>query len=91
MLKHFVVTKLRINNSYSSIRILSQVSSACSCERSWSNYDFIHNKRRNRLTPSRARDLVWVFINLRLVEKMECAISKEKFVSWAEEEEEEEF
>lgn len=67
------------------VRLLAQVSSACSCERAWSAYDFIHNKRRNRLTPARARDLVFVFTNGRLAEKMETA--EESFVGWDEEEE----
>lgn len=67
------------------VRLLSQVSSACSCERSWSAYDFIHNRRRNRLTASRARDLVFVFTNGRLVERM--GTSEEGFVGWDEEEE----
>jgi hypothetical protein len=67
------------------VRLLSQVSSACSCERAWSAYDFIHNKRRNRLTAARARDLVYVFTNGRLVDKM--ADGEETFVGWEEEEE----
>ncbi len=61
------------------------VSSACSCERNWSSYDFIHNRRRNRLTPARARDLVFVFTNGRLVRKM--AVGEEGFIGWDEEEE----
>jgi hypothetical protein len=65
--------------------VLSQVSSACSCERAWSAYDFIHNKRRNRLTAARARDLVYVFTNGRLIEKM--SNGEETFVDWEEEEE----
>jgi hAT family C-terminal dimerisation region len=43
------------------VKVLSQVSSACSCERNWSNYSFIHSKNRNRLTPARAESLVYVF------------------------------
>lgn len=70
------------------VRLLSQVSSACSCERSWSAYDFIHNRRRNRLTAARARDLVYVFTNGRLVDKISS--SEEGFVGWDEEEEMEE-
>lgn len=67
------------------VRVLSQVSSACSCERAWSAYDFIHNKRRNRLSASRARDLVYVFTNGRLVDKL--GEGEEQFVGWEEEEE----
>jgi hypothetical protein len=30
-------------------KVLSQISCASTCERNWSTYDFIHNKKRNRL------------------------------------------
>lgn len=64
--------------------LLSQPTSACSCERNWSAYDFIHNRRRNRLTAARARDLVFVFTNGRLVRKMREG--EEEFIGWVEEE-----
>jgi hypothetical protein len=54
------------------LKVLSQCSAASACERSWSHFDFIHNKRRNRLTPERANDLVFVFSNLRLLDKVEA-------------------
>jgi hypothetical protein len=47
-----------------------------------SAYDFIHNKRRNRLTPARACDLVFVFTNGRLIEKVS---GEETLVGWEEE------
>jgi hypothetical protein len=68
------------------IRILAQPSSACACERAWSNYDFIHNTRRNRLKQSRARDLVYVFSNSRLSRKIRSPAG-ESFIGWEEEEE----
>lgn len=71
------------------MRVLSQVTSACACERNWSTYDFIHNKKRNRLAPRRARDLVFAFTNMRLVEKMQSPAGEE-FVGWDEEEEQQE-
>ena len=49
--------------------ITSMISSAGACERNWSTYDFIHSKKRNRLTAQRASDLVYVFTNLRMVKK----------------------
>lgn len=64
------------------VRLLSQPASACSCERNWSAYDFIHNRRRNRLTADRARKLVYVFTNGRLVNKL--ATSEETFIGWDE-------
>jgi hypothetical protein len=69
-------------------RILSQPSSASSCERAWSAYDFIHNKRRNRLSPTRARDLVYVFTNGRLARKFSQGIASEQFIGWDDMEEE---
>jgi hypothetical protein len=56
-----------------------QVSSACACERSWADYDFIHSKRRNRLLADRARDLVYVFSNMRLADKQDKV---EGYVGW---------
>jgi len=34
-------------------------------------YDFIHNRKRNRLTEARARDLVYVHSNLKLSQKLQ--------------------
>ena len=34
-----------------------------SCERNWSTWDYIHNKRRNRLSSAQCRRLVYVFTN----------------------------
>jgi len=64
------------------IQVLSQVSSASACERAWSAYAFIHDKKRNRLTASRASKLVWVFSNLRLVKSMQSLDCKEQFPEW---------
>jgi len=33
-------------------------------------YDFIHNRKRNRLTEAKARDLVYVYSNLKLLQKL---------------------
>lgn len=64
------------------VRILSQCTSACSCERNWSTYGFIHSKSRNRLSPDRARDLVYVFSNLRLIQRIEDVEYEEEFPEW---------
>jgi len=45
-------------------KLLGQPASSSCCERNWSTYSFIHNLRRNRLTPERAEDLVFVHKNL---------------------------
>jgi hAT family C-terminal dimerisation region len=63
-------------------RVLSQVSSACSCERNWSTYKFVHSKLRNRLAPKRAESLVYVFSNLRQLEASGSIGAAAKFIPW---------
>ena len=60
-------------------RVTALVSSAGACERNWSTFDFIHSKKRNRLKPDRANDLVYVFTNTRLTQKFK---EPEKFAEW---------
>jgi hypothetical protein len=69
------------------VTILSQCSADSTCECNWSIYDFIHSKKRNRLTLQRAQDLVHVFLDLRLAHKMNNIEFEEEMVSWMEEEE----
>ena len=63
-------------------RITAMVSSGGACERNWNSYAFIHNKNRNRLHPQRANDLVYVFVNSRMVQKFS---HPEIFADWVEE------
>ncbi len=74
-------------------KALSQISCASMCERNWSTrnwstYDFIHNKKCNRLRPDRANDLVEVFSNLRLISKVNNIEYEEQMVAWDSGEEE---
>ena len=62
-----------------------QPSSACSCERNWSTYDYIHNKKRNRLEAQHAEKLVYIFSNLRLLKKLQSVSYQEDCWSWEEE------
>ena len=48
-------------------RILAQTVSTSSCERNWSTYFFVHDRKQNRLLPKRADDLVFVYTNSRLL------------------------
>ncbi|XP_074301221.1 uncharacterized protein LOC141632583 [Silene latifolia] len=48
-------------------KLLSQPASSSCCERNWSHYDNILTLKRNRLTSTRAKDLVKVHNNLRLL------------------------
>ncbi|GKB33552.1 hAT dimerization domain, ribonuclease H-like domain protein [Tanacetum coccineum] len=50
-------------------RLLGQPTSSSCAERNWSTYAFIHSLRRNKLTTSRAQDLVFIHNNLRLLSR----------------------
>ena len=50
-------------------KLLGQPSSSSCCERNWSTYSFVHSMRRNKLSPQRAEDLVFVHNNLRLLSR----------------------
>jgi len=69
-------------------KVLSQISCASMCERNWNTYDFIHNKKRNRLRSNRANDLVEVFSNLHLISKVNNIEYEEQMVAWDSREEE---
>ena len=60
--------------------------SACSCERNWSAYNYIHNKKRNGLTAARAEKLVYVFSNLRMLRKLAQLDYEEQCRFWEDEE-----
>jgi len=78
ILHHSVTVSLML------LYIIFQVSSSSAAERNWSTYDFIHNKKRNRLTEEKARDLVYVHSNLRVVQKIEAVNYTETNVQWEE-------
>ena len=48
-------------------KVLSQVVNSSSTKRCWSTYSFIHSVKRNRLNENRAKSLVYVHYNLRLL------------------------
>ena len=51
------------------LKLLNQPASSSCCERNWSTYSFIHSMKRNKLTPERAEDLVFIHNNLRLLSR----------------------
>ncbi|GAV69774.1 LOW QUALITY PROTEIN: DUF659 domain-containing protein/Dimer_Tnp_hAT domain-containing protein, partial [Cephalotus follicularis] len=48
------------------LRFLAQLSFSSCLERNWSTYSFVHSMKRNKMTPKRAEDLVYIHSNLRL-------------------------
>ena len=51
------------------LKVLGQPASSSCCERNWSTYAFIHSVARNKLTPTRAADLVFTHSNHRLISR----------------------
>lgn len=51
------------------VKLLGQPCSSSCCERNWSTYSFIHSMRRNKMTPQRCEDLVFVHNNIRLLSR----------------------
>ncbi|XP_061366107.1 uncharacterized protein LOC133309353 [Gastrolobium bilobum] len=51
------------------LRLVQQPSSSSCVERNWSTYSFVHSIKRNKITPKRVEDLVYVHSNLRLLSR----------------------
>ena len=51
------------------LKLLGQPCSSSCSERNWSTYSFINSVKRNKMTPQRAEDLVFVHNNLRLLSR----------------------
>ncbi|KAL1194379.1 hypothetical protein V5N11_017847 [Cardamine amara subsp. amara] len=63
-------------------KVLGQPSSSSCAERNWSTYSFIHSLKRNKLTTSRAQDLVYIHNNLRLLPRNAGEYNDEKTKKW---------
>ncbi|GJR08978.1 putative zinc transporter protein [Tanacetum coccineum] len=59
-------------------KVLDQPTSSSCSERNWSTYSFVNSLRRNKLTPKRAEDLVFVHNNLRLLSRSTDQYLEEK-------------
>jgi hypothetical protein len=55
---------------YVAKRVLPQPTAMTAAERDWKTYDYVHTKLRNRLTPERAADLVYVYSHLQWQESV---------------------
>ena len=63
-------------------KLLGQPASSSCSERNWSTYSFIHSMKRNRLTPMRAEELVYVHNNLRLLSRNSFEYKRPKTKTW---------
>ena len=66
------------------VRVLSQVAAASICERNWSIHGMVHNKRRTRLNPKRAIQLVFIHQTLRLMNSLNDPTWEEDLAPWHE-------
>ncbi|KAG6479762.1 hypothetical protein ZIOFF_063236 [Zingiber officinale] len=64
------------------LKLLGQPSSSSCCERNWSTYSFIYSLERNKITPQRAEDLVYVHYNLHLLSRRSPYYSEGESKMW---------
>lgn len=64
------------------LKLLGQPCSSSCCERNWSTYSFIHSLNRNKMTPRRAEDLVFIHSNLRLISRRSEEYGKGESKMW---------
>ena len=64
------------------LKLLGQPCSSSCCERNWSTYNFIHSMKRNKLTPQRAENLVFVHNNLRLLSRRSLNYNEGESKMW---------
>ena len=68
--------------------VLAQPASASICERINSEFEFVKDRRRNRLSHARADKLVYLFHNLRMMRKMKQSQYSEPTIAWGDENDE---
>ena len=72
------------------MRALSQTVSASCSEQAWSEYDFIHSRRRNRLKKNYASLLVRGHNRARLIRRLRKVSFTEKFHGWTDSDDDDE-
>ena len=64
------------------MRALAQTVSASCSEQAWSEYDFVHSRRRNRLAKQYPSMLVRGHNHARLVRRLHAVDFEQKFIAW---------
>ncbi|XP_057444020.1 uncharacterized protein LOC130736193 [Lotus japonicus] len=64
------------------LKLLGQPCSSSCCERNWSTYSFIHSLKRNKMTPRRTEDLVFIHSNLCLISRRSEEYEKGECKMW---------
>ena len=65
--REYVGEKIKLQHV--AVRVLSVAASSGSCECNWLSFNFVHTKKRNRLSVQQAADLVYIYCNMRLMHK----------------------
>lgn len=64
------------------VKLLGQSCSSSSTERNWSTCSFIYCLKRNKISPKRAKDLVFIYSNLRLLSRKRDEYTEAKSQKW---------
>ena len=64
--------------------VLAQPASGSICERINGEFEFVKDRRRNRLSHAKANKLVTLFHNLRLLKRMKVPAHEEPALAWTE-------
>jgi len=64
------------------LKLLGQLCSSSCCERNCSTYSFIHSLKRNKMTPKRAEDSVYIYSNLCIAPRNSSKYKEEETKLW---------
>jgi len=64
------------------LKLLGQPCFSSYCERNWSTYSFIRSLKRNKVTPKRAEDLIYVHSNICLLSRNSSKYKEEETKLW---------
>ena len=64
------------------MKILGQCAANSSSERNWSMYKYVHSTIRNRLLADRAKKLVYMFCNEKILQHIESQVYEENMPTW---------
>ena len=64
------------------MKVLSQCTTNLSLERNWSMYKYVHNTIKNCLLSNRAKKLVYIYCNERILKRIESESYEEEMPRW---------
>ena len=64
------------------LKAFSVATTASPCERNWSAYDHIYEKKRAKLAPEKATDLVYCYQNQRFLDRPKVCPENDDYILW---------